>query len=66
MFRYQVIFSVATPETANNEFGYVSESTMSNVEMVVSAMHPSQARAMVESMYGGPNRCRIKSVAMVY
>jgi len=39
-----------------------NSSNTSNLSTVISADHMSQARAIVEGMFGGPSNCQIISV----
>ena len=65
MNQFRVQFAVSTDPDATETSGFASDTNSNNLETVVEAIGMSQARSMVESMYGGPVRCWIKSVIPV-
>jgi hypothetical protein len=62
MSQFRVNFALSTDPNATESSGFASDTNSNNLETVVEAIGMSQARTMVESMYGGPVRCWVKSV----
>lgn len=58
MRNYEVTYSIATRVYENPGSAFESRSDMSNLKIVVKAGYPDQARQIVESMFGGPQRCK--------
>lgn len=56
--RYQVTYSLAADPNQQADRSFVSRTDINNLTMVVEANGPNQARQIVESMFGGPARCR--------
>lgn len=56
--RYEVTYSLAADANQRSDRSFVSRTDINNLRMVVDANGPNQARQIVESMFGGPNRCR--------
>jgi len=55
---FEVTYSIATRVSDVPGSSFESMSTQSNLKMRVKAQYPDQARQIVESMFGGPQRCK--------
>jgi len=60
MQMFRVTYALATDVNESNvNFG--SSTDRNNLEMIVPALYPNQAQLIVETMFGGPSRCYVKS-----
>lgn len=65
MYPYEVTYDITTSPKDSYSGGYSTRSDMSNLTIVVQAMGPSQARSIVESMFGGPSACVTKNAVLI-
>ena len=56
MAKYQVTYNLG--ERSLNSGTWTGSTSVANLKMVVEATGPSQAREIVEAMFGGRNRCQ--------
>lgn len=63
MQTYVVTYALAASEADVNEsnVNFGSSTDRNNLVMEIQAMYPNQAQLIVESMFGGPSRCYVKS-----
>ena len=66
MSQYRVQYALSNDPNATATSGFASSSTMDNLEMIVEAQGQSSAQAMVEGIFGGPQRVWVKSVVPIY
>lgn len=60
MQTYVVTYALATEANESN-VNFASSTDRNNLVMEVQAMYPNQAQLIVETMFGGPSRCYVKS-----
>ena len=61
MQNYLVTYALSVDSNPTDTQGFSSSTDRNNLQMVVPAMYPNQAQAIVEAMFGGPTRCYVKS-----
>lgn len=59
---YTVQYELNTDPNPTESSAFSSNTTVNNLQMDVQATGMSQARAMIEAMFGGQRRCHVKSV----
>jgi len=57
---YEVTYELSIDPNATSSSGFQSMSDRNNLKMVVQAISTNQACMIVESMFGGRQRCRAK------
>ena len=60
MQTYIVTYALAT-ESFESNVNFTSSTDRNNLVMEVQASYPNQAQMIVETMFGGPNKCWAKS-----
>lgn len=60
MRKYRVTYDISTHPNPSPTAAFQTMSTHSDLVMEVLAAYPDQARLIVQNMFGGPSRCRIK------
>ena len=66
MNQFRVQYAPSNDPNATATSGFASSSTMNNLEITIPAPGISQAQAIVEAMFGGPQRVWVKSVVPIY
>ena len=66
MDQYRVQYALSNDPNATATSGFASSSTMNNLEITIPAPGISQAQAIVEAIFGGPQRVWVKSVSPVF
>jgi hypothetical protein len=66
MNQYLVQYALSNDPDATATSGFASSSNMNNLEITIPAPGISQAQAIVEAIFGGPQRVWVKSVMPVY
>ncbi len=61
MAKYEVTYSLGNRGESGHG-AFIGESTMQYQRMTVEANGPNTAQRIVESMFGGPQRCLVNSV----
>jgi hypothetical protein len=62
MNQFRVQYALSNDSNATATSGFSSDTTMNNLEITIPAPGISQAKVIVEAIFGGPTRCWVKSV----